>query len=145
MRHGAFPSRDNYSADVGKVRELLLAVADARVLEEKTANPERYEALGVRDPEEVGSVGVQLSIGGTIGGNGTAADLIVGNLNQGAYRYVRRAGDARSLLIDANPEVPDDDSDWLATELVDLAAAEIESVTVRHADGEEIRGDQEQP
>ena len=33
--------RDNYPADDGKVRKLLIAIADAKVHEEKTSNPER--------------------------------------------------------------------------------------------------------
>ena len=32
--------RDNYPADDGKVRKLLIAIADAKVFEEKTSNPE---------------------------------------------------------------------------------------------------------
>ena len=38
----AVDTRGGYPADVGKVREVLLALADAQILEEKTSNPERY-------------------------------------------------------------------------------------------------------
>ena len=127
-------SRADYPASVGKVREVLLAIADARILERKTANPDRYAQLGVRDPDVEGSSGVRL----TVAGDGFEYGVIVGNANQGSNRYVRLAGDAQSLLIDKNPELPDSPSGWLRTDLVDIAGSEVELVTVRHADGEEI-------
>ena len=36
------PDRDNYPASIARIREVLLAMADARVVEAKTANPELH-------------------------------------------------------------------------------------------------------
>ena len=41
--------RSGYAADGAKVRKLLLALAEAKPVEEKTFNPENYPALGVED------------------------------------------------------------------------------------------------
>ena len=41
--------RDNYPADEAKLRKLLIAIADAKLDEEKTSNPESYATLGVED------------------------------------------------------------------------------------------------
>ena len=41
--------RDNYPADTGRLRKLLLELAEARLLEEKTSNPELYDRLKVED------------------------------------------------------------------------------------------------
>lgn len=128
-------SRDGYAADVGKLRELLLALADARLVERKTSNPELYERLGIRDPAAEDSDGVLLEL------QGTSSDyrLIVGNTAQGGYRYVRIAGDPQGWLIDKNPAIPDSPGGWLEKSIVDIKAAGVRSVVIHHQDGEEIR------
>lgn len=128
-------SKDGFPADIGKIREVLLALADARILEQKTANPELYGALGVRDPDVDGSQGVRF----TLSGGDARFGVIIGNVNQGSNRYVRIDGDAQSVLIDQNPDLPADASGWLQKDLIDIDAAEIASVEIRHADDELIR------
>ena len=128
-------NRDGYPASVPKIREVLLALADARILERKTSNPDLYAALGVRDPDIEGSAGVRL----TVDGEGVAAAVIIGNINQGSNRYVRLVDAAQSLLIDKNPELPADAGGWLDRSLLDIDGAAVRSVQISHADGERIR------
>ncbi len=128
-------NKGGYPASVSKIREILLAIADARILERKTANPELYSALGVRDPEIEDSEGVRL----TVAGEGVGAAIIVGNANQGSNRYVRIVDEAQSLLIDKNPELPTDASGWLEKELVDIDGAAVRAARISHVDGDEIR------
>ena len=37
--------RDNYPANVSKLRQVIVAIADARIVEEKTSNPDNYDKL----------------------------------------------------------------------------------------------------
>lgn len=127
VEKGAFP------ADVGKLREVLLALAVARKLEQKTANPERFAQLGVAGPD-AGS-GTRLEIAG----DDLQYVVIVGNVAQGKNRYVRMADDEQSWLIDKNPDLPATGGGWLAAELLDIDASRIQSVSIRHEDGETIR------
>ena len=46
----AVAERGDYPADAAKVRTLLISLGDAAVIEEKTANPANYPAIGVDDP-----------------------------------------------------------------------------------------------
>ena len=123
----------NYPADLGKLRALVLALAEARVMEEKTANPDFYHRLGVADPDAGGS-GTRI----TLEGEGMRQAVILGKVVQGNYRYARLADADRSVLIDRNPEVPGDPSDWLDSLLVDVPADKVKRVTITHADGEKI-------
>lgn len=127
--------RSNYATDIGKLRQLLLALADARVLELKTSNPEKYSLLGVNDPTDNDSKSVEI----TIRGGGLENVLVLGKTAQGNYRYARVDGTAQSVLIDRNPDVPGDAGDWLAQTILDISAERVQRVTITHAGGEEIR------
>ena len=127
-------SRDDYPADIGKIRELLLGLADAKILEEKTSDPERYEALGVRDPETAGSRGIRV----TVAGADFDHAVIVGDTNQGSNRYVRVAERVTSLLVDQALSLPDVPGGWLRTDLIDISADKVRRASIRHADGETI-------
>ncbi len=127
--------KGGFAADLGKLREVLLALADARKLEAKTANPERFAQLGVAGPDAGNGVLLKIS----------AADfqhsVIIGNVAQSKNRYMRIADDNQSWLIDRNPELPTSAGGWLAPDLLDIETARIRSVSIRHEDGETIRLD----
>lgn len=123
------PELDRFPADVGKIREVLLAIADAKTVERKTSNPERYDQLGV------GESGTRISIEG----NQFTYDLIIGNTAQTNYRYARLADDTQSWLIDKNPDLPVDSGGWLHADIIDIEAARVSAVSIEHPDGEFIR------
>ena len=118
--------------NVNKLRQILLQIADARIVEQKTSNPDRYSQLGVQDPGIQGSQGIQL----TLAGPDMNYELIVRKLAQAGYRYVRIAEESQSWLIDQNLEIPDSVGEWLVREIVDIKSADIKSVSIKHADGE---------
>jgi hypothetical protein len=125
--------RDGYPADIGQLRRLVLALAEARVVERKTANPDNYERLGVGDPAEGGD-GERL----VLRGDGAEFAVFLGDPERGDFRYARVAGEAQGVLIDRNPEVPAEPAAWLDGALTDLPADEVRRVTITHADGESV-------
>ncbi len=124
----------NYPVDTGKLRQLLLVLADAKKLEEKTSNPEMYERLGVEDTA-ADNQGTEIRIAGP----DSESALILGNLAQRKYRYARVAGETKSWLIDQNPTLPIGASGWLLPAILSIDSSVIQSVTIRHSDGETIR------
>jgi hypothetical protein len=127
--------KGNYAADTGKLRELLLKLADAKILEEKTSNKDKYETLGVEDLAGKDAKGVQIELGGL----GQPVKLIVGNANTRGGTFVRRAGEARSWLVSASLNVDKKAENWLRKDVVDVQANRIASVTVTHPDGKTVR------
>ncbi|MDH3531616.1 MAG: DUF4340 domain-containing protein, partial [Gammaproteobacteria bacterium] len=115
--------RDDYPADVGKLRQLIIALADASIVEEKTSNPEQYEKLGVDDPAEGGD-GARVFAGG----EGFSYEVILGDSAQRDFRYARLPDQATSYLIDKNPTVPDSVGDWLLPDIVDISAERVRKV-----------------
>ncbi len=126
-------SRDNYAVDIGKLRPLIVALAEARIVEEKTSNPERYEKLGVDDPEN-GGTGTSI----VLEGEGIAYAVILGESAQGNHRYARLADEETSYLVDRNPAIPTTASAWLLTDILDIDAKQVRSVTITHSDGETL-------
>lgn len=130
------PGKSAYRADTGALRDLLIAIAEARRIEQKTSNSEYYDRLGLLAPDEEDSTGILVEASA----EGAAAfAVILGDSVQREYRYARIPGAAQSWLIDRNPDVPDDAAGWLVADIVDIPSPRIQSVTITHADGETIR------
>ena len=125
--------QDNYPADAGKLREAMLALADANKLEAKTANPDLHAQL------ELAGDGTRLDLAGDSAQGFEPVSLILGKAAQGSNRYVRMSDDPQSWLIDKNPGLPADAASWLQKEVIDLAANRMKAIVISHADGEEIR------
>jgi len=132
--HWVLAEYKNYAVDTGKLRQLILALADAKKLEEKTSKVEMYGRLGVED-SSANSQNTEIRLNGP----DSVRTLIIGNLAQREYRYARIAGEATSWLIDQNPTLPSNLSDWLLPEILDIDSSRIQSVTITHSDGETIQ------
>lgn len=119
--------RSGYPADVAQVRKLLLALAQAKPVEEKTSNPENYATLGVEDVSDAKATGVRIELAGTP----TPVNLIVGKSGGGANStYVRRVGEPASWLVDQNLETSPNPHDWLRSSIIDIGADRVQSATI---------------
>lgn len=127
--------RDGYSADLTKVRHTLLSLAEARVLEAKTANPELHDRLGVEDVQADDAGGVAV----TVHGPTETTTIVVGDAAGDYRRYVRRAGENQSYMINRDPEIGETAADWLDTTVIDLASGRVREITITHPDGEIVR------
>lgn len=126
--------REGYAADMARLRDVLVSIADAKIIERKTSDPEKYHLIGVSDPSDANSESTEL----TISGDGFEYSIIIGATAQTVFRYVRMADAEQSVLIDQNPDVPGDAAEWLADALVDIDAERVQQVIISHADGEEF-------
>jgi hypothetical protein len=128
--------KHGYVANAAKLRQALTAIAEARILEQKTANPELYARLGVEDLTAANAAGVSVAL--TAAGR-ELPTIILGNAEGSKYRYARLAGEAQSYLIDRNPDVPRAAAQWLDSLIVDVRGDRVREVTITHGDGEVVR------
>jgi hypothetical protein len=126
--------KDGYPANIGKVRELLLGLADARLLEKKTSKPELYERIGVQDLSSKGATGIQV----TLEGLAQSASMIIGNSDAQGDTYVRRVGEAQSWLASGDLSPAPETADWLDPTVLDIPADRVQSVVIRHPNGETL-------
>lgn len=128
--------KGGYPVDTGKLREFLLKLAGAKLVEQKTANKDKYATLGVEDVSAKDAKGVQVELDGLA----QPLKLIVGTASaRGSGTFVRRAGDAQSWLASDALVVAKNATDWLKKDLADIPAARIESVTITQAGGKVVR------
>ena len=125
--------KSNFPADLSKLREFLLKLSQATVIEEKTSNPKRYAELGVGDVKDADATGVRVEIAGLA----QPTKIIIGNFNGagGGGTFVRRDGEAQSWLAGGNLTVAKNISDWEKRDIADIPASRISSVTLTSADG----------
>ena len=134
--------RGQYPAAIGKVRDFLLQLADARLVEEKTASPERYSALGVNDIADPRAAGVLVELTGAP----TAAAVILGNYNpQSGGTFVRRVDDAQSWLAKGTLAPERNPAEWLDKDIVDIASSQIIEVELTNAAGKHLRVFKDEP
>lgn len=126
--------KDGYPADTEKVRQTLISLAEARIVEPKTSNPDFYGRLGVEDMEAESAGGVAVALTGAE----MPVNVIVGDTEGTSQVYVREVDQAQSFLVDRNPDVGNETTDWLATEILAIPGTRMAQVTVIHPDGEVV-------
>lgn len=126
--------KGGYAADTGKLRAFLLKLADAKRLEQKTSNKDKYAVLGVEDVSAKDAKGVQVSIVGLA----QPIELIVGNTDTRGGTYVRLVGQEPSWLASGALAVDKNAADWLRKDLTDIAATRIASVAITRTDGSSV-------
>ncbi len=130
-------NRDGYEANVAVVRHVFEKLANAKLTEAKTSNPDNYTKLGVENIDNENAQGVLLSIDGL----GDAVNIIFGNDGSSGKntQYVRYQNEEQSWLINEKINVARDVTDWLEKDILDIPPERIKSILIRHADGTEIR------
>ena len=124
--------RSGYPANTQKINRMLLTLAEARILEEKTSRPEWHDRLGVEsiEREDAGGLGIRLV------GSDLPVNVIVGDSAGDNQVYVRKADQTQSYLIDKDPEAGRSPTDWLDTEILSISTNRIQQVKLQHPDGE---------
>lgn len=135
---------DGYAADRSAINALLIEISETRIVEEKTADPAFYSRLGVEDISADDANGLELAVEAA---DGDRYAIVFGDAYAGNQRYARIAGQPLSVLVNSNPDIATDASDWVNTEIIALANDRMQRVEIQHADGErlvirkEARGD----
>jgi len=125
---------DGYPAAPGKIGALLIALGEAKIVEEKTANPDFYPRLGVEAIDEAEAAGLEV----TLVAEGGRFEVVLGDSYGSGQRYARLAGEPLSYLIDRDPEIARKASDWVEPEILSIDSSRIQRVEISHLDGEHL-------
>lgn len=122
--------RADYPADVSKLRKLLLALSDAKVVEEKTSNPASFPVIGVEDPALPGASGAEITV---VAKDGKHAVIVGKPFGEG--NFARRTGESTSYSVEPGISFEAAPRYWIEPRLVDVAASNILSVAIKPASG----------
>ena len=126
----------NYPADWNKVKGLLTGLAQAKVVEFKTSNPEYYSRLGVEDVKAPGAAGILLDL--SYGDESSA--LVIGNeATAGGGQFLRPADQSQSVLIDSILDVSAEPMEWADSGVVDIGSGQVAELEILHPDGDLVR------
>ncbi len=120
--------RGDYPADVAKLRKLLLALGDAKIVEEKTSNPANFPIIGVEDPGQPGSTGAEITV---VAQDGRHAVIIGKPIGDG--NFARRGGENRSYIVEPAITFETEPRYWIESRLIDVPTASIQSIEVKPA------------
>ena len=122
--------RGDYPADVAKLRKLLLALRDAKIVEEKTSNPQYFSAIGVEDPAAPGATGAEVAVTARDGRHAVIVGKAAGDGN-----FVRRSGENQSYSVEPGISFETDPRFWIDSKLVDIAADDLKSIEIKPSAG----------
>ncbi len=131
--------RADYPADVSKLRKLLLALSDARLIEEKTSNPASFALIGVEDPSSPGAGGAEIAFAAKDGKHAVIIGKPVGEGN-----FARRVGENTSYSVEPGISFEAEPRYWIDSHLLDVAAGAIQSVRDQAGGGTCLRGSSRQ-
>jgi len=128
-------SQDGYPASTDKVRALIAALADARLLEPKTSLPARHAALAVDDP--AGKLSSARLVRLEDASGTVLAEVIAGKLKPashapgaGSETYIRRPGDDQSWLASSDIAGDAKLKSWAEPRIFETKTEAIGSLTV---------------
>lgn len=133
----------DYPANFDEVKRMLIDISEAKILERKTSDPEKYPVLGVEGapPEVAGGESLKISL---LDGEKAVAGLILGNQREVAMVagprqfYVRRAGEAESWLAEGYLQINPVMLNWIQSEIINLARERIARVEIIQPNGDSV-------
>jgi len=140
--------RGGYPADLNRVKQAVVALAAARIVAPRTADPANHHRLDLEPPaqglateDDVRTI--DLAALDTDGK--PLAEMLVGKIKalptarDPGQVYVRRKGEEQTWLVEGRFDIRKDPTAWLDKNLLKIGRAEVNAVTVRHPDGETLR------
>jgi hypothetical protein len=135
----AVEEKDGYPANLAKLKQALIGLAELRFVEPKTRKPDLYARLEVEDAGKKGAKSTLVTVSdakGSLLGEVIAGKRRIDQLGGGNDGiYVRKPGDAQSWLARGTLDLSGDAAQWLDQKVIDVPQAEVKQVVLTGADG----------
>jgi len=134
--------KNDYAADVSKLKQTVLAISDLTTIEPKTKKADRYSVLGVEDVK-ADSSSSQIRLLNREGKE--LAGLIVGKQESNSLSgagvdsvYVRKISDSQSWLVKGQVRLDAKSNQWIDTKLFDVGPKRIQKVILTAPDKQSL-------
>ncbi len=147
IRGWTMKDREGYPARTVKIKRSVLGLAQLQLSEAKTRRQEKYAKLELQD---LGAPGTNKNVKSKRvklfdGAGKVVADLLVGKRRgtlagtSGGGLYVRKPGDPQTWLAAGDVNFSGTPETWLERKIVDIKGARVQTVVIRHPDGETVK------
>jgi Domain of unknown function (DUF4340) len=141
VKHGdnwGLEDRGGYVVQPSKLRGMLTALTELRLIEQRTTDPAQFGRLGLEDPD--GKTGTSNLLRVLDASGKPIVALIVGHRrvrtqgNVPEQVYVRRPNDNQTWLAEGSLQVDADPQLWLERDIMNIDHARIATVAVTHGE-----------
>ena len=135
--------KGGYPASFEKVKPVLIGMAELRIREPKTKNPDLHEKLGLQDYNAEGSSSTLITLKAK--GANTVATMLLGNERPGkgtptqSELYIRKPDDPQTWLVSGKLPIEKIADEWLEKDILKIASKRIKRVYVTHPGGETLK------
>lgn len=124
----------DYPANFDKLKTLLVQLSELRYLEPKTADPQRFERLDLRDVTVKGAKSKKVTVKDKSGN--VLAQGLVGKINEDLFGtgkggvYMRVAGKPESWLVEGNVTTGSGPADWVSKDILDISGGAMKRLEI---------------
>ncbi|MFC3094707.1 DUF4340 domain-containing protein [Alteromonas sediminis] len=120
--------QDDFPVDEAALRELVSELASAKVVEDKSSNPDNFARLGLAALSSPESAATKV----TLQTPGKQWSLLLGTVSaQGTGQFVRLPSENQTYLSDTRFSLPTAQSDWLVNPALSLDSLDILSINAQ--------------
>lgn len=128
--HWVIDIKDDFWADTNYIRQLLLAIRDLKLVEEKSALAEAHSAIGLVSPADKGRA-IRLTVYSALNDE-PLSDVLIGDRQgrdgrENAF-YVRRPLDNQTYLAEGRLELKKNAQDWMDLSVVEIDRTDVKTV-----------------
>jgi hypothetical protein len=127
--------KDDYPADLSKIKEVVMKIAAFTTVEAKTKKPDNFGKLNVEDPTGENAKSVEVTLKDKAGKE--LASVIVGRMESGGFTtvgqdktYVRKAKDNQVWLVNGGLVVNETPSNWVTEQILNIDSSRVKKVAI---------------
>ena len=134
--------KGGYAAAFEKIKPVLIGMAELKIREPKTKNPDLYDKLGLQDQNAEDSSSTLITL--KTKDAKTAATLLLGNQRPGkgtpnvSEMYIRKPGNPQTWLVTGKLPIEKVAGEWLEKDLLNIVSKRVQRVLVTHPGGEAL-------
>jgi len=129
--------KDNYIADIAKVKDTIFGIANMTKVEAKTKKAENYAKLGLEDPKLETATSKLVTLSNNKGEK--LKEIIIGNTRAGSNsQYVREPTDPQAWLVNPALNVDLLAINWIDKKLLHISKDRIKKLVITQDDGAQL-------
>ena len=132
--------KDGYRVEFEKVKSAIVNIAEFKIIERKTSDPDRYARLELEEPNSPEAKSKKVTLRDNKGK--ALASVVIGKLNpnlfgtSGSGTYIRRGDEKATWLVRGQVQLGEEANNWMARQIVNYGQEKVRRVVVQNPVGD---------